>query len=85
MCELEALLQQFYELARQNPGLIFRIHPPFPGEELTPSEDIHWTADFTKGEGWWASQGELKEVIQVVLDNFEATPNYEIHTNPGNE
>ncbi len=68
MCELESLLQQFLELARDNPELLFKICPN--------KKHGNWDVSFTKGGVWWGAAAdspdeELKDVLKAALDYFE--------------
>jgi hypothetical protein len=68
MCELEALMEELLELARQNPGLLFRISP---NKTYTG-----WGVEFTKGGHWWGAiatspEESLKEIIKEALSYFE--------------
>ncbi len=68
MCELEALLQQFLELARDNPDLLFKICPN--------KKHGNWDVSFTKGGVWWGASADspdeaLKDVLKAALVFFE--------------
>lgn len=68
MSELEELMQQLLELARNNPESLFRIMPN--------KDCVGWGIEFTKGGLWWAViadfPGEsLNAIIKEALDYFE--------------
>ena len=68
MCELEAMMVQLLELAKDNPELLFQI---VPNEEYT-----NWAIHFTKGGHWWAAWPEgdetLSDAIKEVIPYFHS-------------
>lgn len=68
MCELEAMIMQLLELAKQHSDLSFRI---LPNKDRT-----NWNVEFTKGGIWWGAAAdhpgeELKEIIRAAIGYFD--------------
>lgn len=68
MCELETLMAELLELAKNNPDLLFKITP---NEAYTG-----WGVEFIKGGHWWGIIADypdepLTDVIKEALAYFE--------------